>query len=385
MTKTVLLGDVIDIDPPAQLRKGEDVPFLSMDKVAPFTKSISTGEIKPYSGGAKFQNGDTLLARITPCLENGKTAYVDFLGNNRTGAGSTEFIVLRAKHGITESGFTYYLAISPEFRDYAIKSMIGTSGRQRVQSSQLKQYKFELPSLDRQQEISKILGDLDAKIELNRRVNETLEKIGQALFKHYFIDNPDRKKWKVVPLSVFGSIICGKTPPKGRREFFGGSIPFIKIPDMHNQIFVTATQDTLTQSGHDYQIGKTLPPEAICTSCIATVGLVTLTSRQSQTNQQINSIILSRKEYTYYLYFLLKSMRAQLIDMASGGSATPNLNTSSFSNIPTNLPDNELLRNFDTKVRPIFQQVLINQLQKENLVNLRDSLLPRLISGAVRA
>lgn len=278
--------------------------------------------------------------------------------------------------------FLYYLLLAN--RQSIVNRETGTVFGS-IDRETLKSLSITIPeSEDEQDKVAKILGDLDAKIELNRRMSETLEKIGQTLFKHYFIDNPDRKNWKNQSLSSFGEIVCGKTPPKKRGEYFGGTIPFVKIPDMHGQVFITETQDNLTDLGRDFQRNKTVPANTICISCIATVGLVSLTSQPSQTNQQINSIVTSEKHHTYFLYFLLKNMRAQLIDLASGGSATPNLNTSSFSKIPITTPSAELLSKFDKVVDLIFKQILINQQENLQLTTLRDSLLPRLISGKTR-
>ena len=145
-----------------------------MDRLQPFTRNIGEYELAPYTGGAKFRNGDTVMARITPCLENGKTAMVSILDDNEVGFGSTEYIVLRNKNGLKDSRFVYYFATNPWFRDIAIKSMVGSSGRQRVQQSVLENLTVSIPSLPTQQRIANILGSLDNKIELNRRINDNL-------------------------------------------------------------------------------------------------------------------------------------------------------------------------------------------------------------------
>ncbi|MEA1893786.1 MAG: restriction endonuclease subunit S [Euryarchaeota archaeon] len=145
--------------------------------------------------GSRFQNGDTLLARITPCLENGKTAHVNFLEDGEIAHGSTEFIVLSGIEGMTDNLFVYYLTRSPEFRDFAIVRMEGSSGRQRVPAPTLKRFTFACPPLPEQRAIAHILGSLDDKIELNRRMNETLEAMAQAIFKSWLVDfDPVRAK-----------------------------------------------------------------------------------------------------------------------------------------------------------------------------------------------
>jgi type I restriction enzyme S subunit len=124
-----------------------------------------------FSGGSKFRNGDTIMARITPCLENGKVAKVNILDDGEVGFGSTEYIVFRAKEGITDADFLYYLVSSPLVREPSIKSMVGSSGRQRVQTDVVQRLKIALPSLHEQHKIAEILKILDDKIELNNEIN----------------------------------------------------------------------------------------------------------------------------------------------------------------------------------------------------------------------
>jgi type I restriction enzyme S subunit len=156
-----------------------------------------------------------------------------------------------------------------------------------------------LPPLPEQRAIADVLSSLDAKIDLLHRQNQTLEALAETLFRQWFIEeaNPD---WEDKSLSFFGNIICGKTPSKKNLNYFAGNIPFIKIPDMHNKVYVSQTTDTLTELGRDSQKSKTLPAESICVSCIATVGLVCFNAYEAQTNQQINSIIPNQSYYRYF-------------------------------------------------------------------------------------
>jgi type I restriction enzyme S subunit len=168
------LSEVVQFNPQEKLFKGTIAKKVTMDKLQPFTRNIGDYELASYTGGAKFRNGDTIMARITPCLENGKTALVSILDDNEVGFGSTEYIVLRNKDGLTDSRFVYYFATNPWFRDIAIKSMVGSSGRQRVQQSVLENLEVGIPPLPTQRRIAQILGSLDDKIELNRRINDNL-------------------------------------------------------------------------------------------------------------------------------------------------------------------------------------------------------------------
>ncbi|SUB26646.1 restriction endonuclease subunit S [Avibacterium gallinarum] len=191
--------------------------------------------------------------------------------------------------------------------------------------------------------------------------------------------------WEVKQVKDMGKIICGKTPSKKKEEFYGNDIPFIKIPDMHNNTFIIKTTDNLSLLGANNQKTKFIEKGSICISCIATVGLVSITSERSQTNQQINSIVPNSEIFTeyLYLYFSQDTMNKKLKDLASGGSATLNLNTTAFSNITLLIPNNNLIEFFHKKVQPLFDKILSNKKESISLSDTRDELLPKLLSGDI--
>lgn len=171
---SVRAADFIEFNPRLSIKKGTMATKIAMDRLQPFTKRVPSTEQAEFSGGAKFCNGDTIMARITPCLENGKTAFVDVLEDGEVAFGSTEFVVMRAREGISDPQFVYYLATSPSFRNVAIKSMVGSSGRQRVQQSVLDELELLVPPLEEQQKIGAFLAMLDQKIALNNQINDNL-------------------------------------------------------------------------------------------------------------------------------------------------------------------------------------------------------------------
>lgn len=240
-----------------------------------------------------------------------------------------------------------------------------------------------LPPLSEQKRIADILSSLDDKIDLLHRENKTLEAMAETLFRQWFIEEA-KEDWEEKPLSFYGKIVCGKTPPKKESKYFGGETPFIKIPDMHNKTFVINSEDSLTKEGVLYQKEKILPPFSIIVSCIATVGLVVLNAKEAQTNQQINSIIPYEEEYRYFLYLHLMNMYDDLNAMASGGTATLNLNTSNFSKIKIAYPTDDVLCAFNKQVSLLFDKIYNNQQQIQTLIQQRDGLLPKLMSGEVK-
>ena len=167
------MEDIADFNPRESLIKGSVAKKIALDKLQPFCRDIPNFEIESFFGGTKFRNNDTIMARITPCLENGKTAKVNILEEDEIGFGSTEFMVFRAKEE-TDPDFLYYLIISPIIREPAIKSMVGSSGRQRVQTDVVQKLMVRVPDLNTQRAIAGILKSLDDKIAENRKINNNL-------------------------------------------------------------------------------------------------------------------------------------------------------------------------------------------------------------------
>lgn len=167
------LDEIAEFNPRETMKKGTLAKKIAMDVLQPFTRDVSSFEETEFTGGTKFRNGDTIMARITPCLENGKTAKVSVLNEDEVGFGSTEYIVFRSKDG-TDEDYLYYLVCSPSVREPAIKSMVGSSGRQRVQTDVVKGLELSIPPYAEQVKIGKLLKDIDDKIQLNSEINKNL-------------------------------------------------------------------------------------------------------------------------------------------------------------------------------------------------------------------
>ena len=223
--KEVTLGDFMQCNPKRTIKKGQKARKITMDLLIPHSKTIRNWNYEPYSGGAKFQNGDTIMARITPCLENGKHAFVSILDEGEIAYGSTEYFVFCGKEKVSDNDFVYYLTKTPLFRDTAIKSMVGSSGRQRAQMDVLENLKMFVPKdISDQRRIASILSSLDRKIELNNKINADLEEMAQAIFKNWFVDFEPFKDgkfvdselgmipegWKVGTLGDFCNVFTGK-------------------------------------------------------------------------------------------------------------------------------------------------------------------------------
>lgn len=176
----VPLTSLIALNPRLPVPAAEAPVYVDMQKLPVSGPSIDDWDARPAKGGARFQNGDTLLARITPCLENRKTGYVDFLGDGEVAVGSTEFIVMRSCPGVP-SELSYFIATGPRFREFAIRHMVGTSGRQRVAASALGEFELTMPSALELRQFGDESGPMFGVIRSLRDENRTLAATRDAL------------------------------------------------------------------------------------------------------------------------------------------------------------------------------------------------------------
>ncbi len=328
-----------------------------------------------------LKEGDIVFTRV------GSVDLSAYVNRNQDGwMFSSRMLSVRPSKEINSKFLSYFFQQST-FRNYLLKIAVGAT-MPSLNTSILKEIPVSYPSLSEQKSIAAILTSFDDKIELLQAQNKTLEELAQTIFKEWFAKYKVGDKlpdgWGVGKLSEFGKIICGKTPSKSNEDYFGNDIPFIKIPDMHNKVFILETTDNLSIEGAKSQNNKMLPKNSICISCIATVGLVSITTKKSQTNQQINSIIPNENYFREFLYFTLTKMKNYLNDLGSGGTATLNVNTSTFSNIELVKPKEDIIKDFHKLSNPIFEKVLQNNTQIQTLTKTRDALLPKLMSGEIR-
>ena len=187
MKDTIRFGDFVEVNPRIRLEKGKEYPYIEMATVNPGNAVVLPQENRIYKGGgSRFQSGDTLFARITPCLENRKIARCKHASNEPC-FGSTEFFIFRGKPNISDSTYVFYLALSPIIRDPAVKSMTGASGRQRAILSSVEDVHVPAYSLQTQHKIAAILSAYDDLIENNTRRIKILEDMAQTLYQEWFV------------------------------------------------------------------------------------------------------------------------------------------------------------------------------------------------------
>jgi len=357
---------------------GGDIPWLSVVDFNNGKKYVFDTEKKITTQGLNNSSTKILNKGDIIISARGTVGVIAVLGKQM--AFNQSCYGVRAIEGLSTNDYIYYL-LKNTVSNFLLIAHGGVFDT--ITRDTFKEIDVILPPLPEQKAIASVLSSLDDKIDLLHRQNKTLEAIAETLFRQWFVEEA-QEDWEEKLLSFFGEIICGKTPSKKIHSYFNGKTPFIKIPDMHGNIFLFETADSLTEEGKQSQANKTLSPKSICVSCIATVGLVSINAKESQTNQQINSIIPQKDYYRYFLYLTMKSYNDLLHSMASGGTATLNLNTGNFSKIPVPYPGDKFLVDFQVQVEPFFDKIFANQSQIRTLEKLRDMLLPKLMSGEVR-
>ncbi len=382
--KTIRAADFIDFNPRLSIKKNSEATKIPMEKLRPFTKHIPATERAIFTGGSKFCNGDTIMARITPCLENGKTAYVDVLKENEVGFGSTEFIVMRAIPGVSDPQFVYYLATSPAFRNVAIKSMVGSSGRQRVQQGVLDAFEVTVPPLRVQKQIGEFLSALDGKIQMNEKLNDNLEQQAAAMFHDLFVVHAD-PSWSEGTISDLGTVVGGSTPSKAKPEYYTDhGIAWITPKDLSvdKSKFVSHGADDITELGLRNSSASIMPRGTVLFSSRAPIGYIAIADGEVTTNQGFKSVIPHDNIGTAFVYYFLKAALPTIEGMASG-STFKEISGSAMRTVPAIIPDDDTLRRFKSFCDPLFQQQRTLEMQNRELAEIRDALLPRLMAGEI--
>lgn len=383
------LQEIAFLKPTETLKKGDIAPNIPMANIKEFQRDVVKIDYGEFRGGTKFRNGDTLLAKITPCLENGKTAFVNCLQEDEIGFGSTEFIVLRAKENIDER-FLYYLSISPEFRKQAISLMEGTSGRKRVNENALKISDFLIPDFEEQRKIANILSAIDDKIQINNQINQELEAMAKTLYDYWFVqfDFPDQNgnPYK----SSGGKMIYH---PELKRE----------IPEGWEVESVGNLLDKVTKA------------EKIENNSIEFVGRIPVIDQSQKyiagfTNNQ-NSLIQPQNGHVIFGDHT-RVVKYINFDYARGADGTQVLisNNENISNVllyhmiedfdlsnygyarhfkflkekTVIVPDKEVSSKFETQANVIYEKIKNNIFENQELTQLRDWLLPMLMNGQVK-
>ena len=367
-------ADFLEFNPRLSIKKGATATKVAMDKLQPFTKKIPATEQAEFAGGSKFCNGDTIMARITPCLENGKTAFVDVLQDGEVGFGSTEFIVMRARDGISDPHFIYYLATSPSFRNVAVKSMVGSSGRQRVQQGVLDDLELVVPPLTEQQKIGAFLALFDEKIALNNKINDNLAEMLQSIYQQRFNSFDSDEEHGVLAdicdyskdrIAVSSLSVSNYYSTENMLPGKAGAVDASSLP--------TITQTTKCKIG-DVLISNIRPYFRKIVYCQSDCGCSTDVLCFSPKISALSAYLFSTLYADRFFDFMVAG---------SKGTKMPRGDKQQIMTYAVHIPSDEELDNFNELAKPLLAQIENNRLENIKLVALRDGLLPKLMSGEI--
>ena len=405
-------NEAVLLNPTVRLERGVAYSFVSMADISADTRSVYPSEQRTFrSGGSRFQNGDTLMARITPCLENGKIARYHAKDATEAAHGSTEFIVIRGRPEVTDNDFAYYLTRWDKVRNYAITQMTGTSGRQRVPINSLEHLIVPIPPLPKQRRIAHILGTLDDKIALNRRMNETLEEMARALFKAWFINFepvrakiegrwrrgeslpgmpaelydlfPDRlvdselgavpEGWAVGTVGECFNLTMGQSPPGSTyneegdgMSFFQGSADFdFRYPT--NRRYCTAP-------------ARIAEPDDTLVSVRAPVGTINMAWEKCCIGRGL-AALRHKSGCRSFTYYAVNALQREIQQYEHTGTVFGAINKRQFETLPTLEPPTVMVDAFGTFALNWDERIRLNTAENRTLATMRDTLLPKLISG----
>ena len=395
--------DVISFPPKIKLNKGESYSFVPMEELTPgqkYAKGLNS-KVWKGSGGSKFQNGDTLFARITPCLQNGKISQAKDL-NTEFGFGSTEYFIFRGIEGVTDSNFVYYLSLNKDFREYAIGSMVGASGRQRADAKFVSHYEFRLPPLNTQKRIADILTAYDDLIENNLKRIKLLEQAAQNIYKEWFVNMrfPSHENtpidqetglpegWKTLKFDNVFNVQNGYAFKS--KDYRNKGIPVLRTRDYSSSFFIDITDpiflsDEFSVSHKKYFVKELDFLLIMVGASIGNNGLVLKKDLPALQNQNQWAIRVKSKfhSYEYFKIYCVKSIIDSLL-MKRTGSARDFFRASFIKEIDVIIPDEDLVKQFTKFVKPLINQINILLTQNQKLISARDILLPRLMNQTIK-
>ncbi len=391
-TQTIAdLGKVVTGKTPPSAKPeqfGEDFPFVTPSDIKFGNKHTTTERFLSERGIEAHKR--IQLPKKTVCVvcigaTIGKVCATDQLSVSNQQINS--IIVDAKKH---DPDFVFYIA---SLLRSTLEAYAGGAATPIVNKGAFSKIKLQVPERPIQRKIAAILTAYDDLIETNKRRIALLEKMAEELYREWFVrmrfpghQNTKFVKgvpegWEISRVDSLGKIVTGKTPSTSVPRYYNGQYPFIKTPDMHGNMFISETSESLSEEGGRSQPSQTIPENSLCVSCIGTGGIVSITTTTSHTNQQINSVCLKREEDLEWSYFVLRGLKETIWLFGSTGTTMTNLSKGKFSGLKFFSPRTELRDEFHTLANPLFSEIRVLASANRTLTQTRDLLLPRLISG----
>ncbi|MCR2031664.1 restriction endonuclease subunit S [Alistipes timonensis] len=368
-------------------RTTSSMNYISTENMLPNKGGISESTIIPPGTTIEYKIGDILISNIRPYFQKIWCA-------DRCGGCSADVLCIRAKEN-TDSKYLYYLLSQQAFFDYVMSGAKGCK-MPRGDKKQIMQWPVNIPAIDVQKKVVAILSSLDNKIRLNRRINDNLEEQAKALFKSWFVDFEPFKNgpfadselgkipqgWTIGTLSDVGDVIGGGTPSKAVSEYYTNEgIAWITPKDLstNNCKFISRGETDISELGYKNSNAKLMPRGSILFSSRAPIGYISIAKNEICTNQGFKSIV-PQKAGTCFIYYFLRNNTSKIESMASG-STFKEASGGLMKLLKVIIPTKEILTNFEKAVQPLFDMQENNEDESIRLSVLRDTLLPKLMSG----
>jgi type I restriction enzyme S subunit len=405
--KEVRIVDIANVKGGKRLPKG--INLIKERNKHPYIRIRDLGGKKRISLNDEYEYVDDvtqkLIARYTVNTDDiiisivGSIGFIGKIDSNLNNANLTENCVKLIDLKNVDNDFLYYFLISDKGQEEIKKRMVGAV-QAKLPIKNIQAIRILLPPFPEQKAIAATLSCLDDKIEVNNRINKTLEEMAQAIFKSWFVDfEPFQngelvdselglvpKGWVVKRSGEIYDISIGKTPPRKETQWFTDNsedIKWVSISDMgKGGIFISNTSEYLTQEAvHKFNI-IVVPENTVLLSFKLTIGRISITDIPIATNEAIAQFKTTNSALLEYTYLTLKNF--SYASLGNTSSIATAVNSKIIKAMPILLPSNNVLDDFHQTVVPLFNQIRANQKETQLLSKLRDSLLPKLMSGEIR-
>ena len=322
-----------------------------------------------------LQEGDIVFSRVGSV---DRCSYVDM--EHAGWMFSGRCLRVRA-HEQIEPLYLYYYFCSEDVKQFVRNIAVGAT-MPSINTKLLGEVEIVYPAIKEQRKIAEILGCIDDKIENNEKINENLEQQATAYFHHQFIANAD-PSWKEGSISDLGTVIGGSTPSKSKPEYYtDNGIAWITPKDLSidKSKFISHGADDITELGLKNSSASIMPTGTVLFSSRAPIGYIAIADGEVTTNQGFKSVVPNSNVGTAFVYYFLKNAIPTIENMASG-STFKEISGSAMRMVPAIIPDDESLQEFADFCEPLFRQQRTLEAENRSLAALRDSLLPKLMSG----
>ncbi|QOJ25741.1 MAG: restriction endonuclease subunit S [Ignavibacteria bacterium] len=388
--KEFKFSDFVEINPTVSMKGTELYSFVEMKDLQDGNKFCFPSAERNPSSGARFKEGDTLFARITPCLENGKICKVKGLKNG-IGFGSTEFLVFRGKENVSDNEFVFYLSRWDEVRGYAESRFEGTSGRQRVPKNCFDNLFLNLPPLPEQTAIAEVLSSLDDKIDLLHRQNKTLELLAETLFRQWFVEG--NISTELIELGSLVNTINGVSYKSTELNSSTTAMVSLKSFDRNGGFRIDGFKEFTGKYKEQQTVkeGDLVVAHTDITQDAEVIGNPALVISNPKYTTMVISMdmvkVIPKVDWISieFLYFLMRTREFKgHCEGNANGSTVLHLSKQAIPTFEFKTPKREKVIEFTRQSKELLSKTFENHRQIRTLTQLRDTLLPKLMSGEVK-